>query len=198
MASLAEPAAKMKWAWNHLYCLDDAIKRFLEPYRNSVITKFDNDTREYQWIFDGDVEEIPVEVTLIVSDILYNMRASLDYLVWQLVLANGATPEAGPGGNSFIIRESKASFDRGKGRALRGVSAKAKARIEELKPYAGGNNSLFWIDELCNTAKHRHLPLVVCSMNTAIGINLNDVDPNFGPVKKGTILATSGVNPEGV
>src|SRR5687767_9529658 len=43
----------------------------------------------------------PARLAVIAGDAIHNMRAALDYVVWQLVIANGQKPRAGAGGNSF-------------------------------------------------------------------------------------------------
>ena len=47
------------------------------------------------------------QFALVFGDILYNLRASLDYIVWQLVEVNGATPTSS---TSFpCVRDSMTS-----------------------------------------------------------------------------------------
>jgi len=48
----------------------------------------------------GNVGSVPARFGLIAGDILQCMRSSLDYLVWELVLANGQQPN---GQNAFPI-----------------------------------------------------------------------------------------------
>src|SRR5664279_2384307 len=42
----------------------------------------------------------PQMLVVIIGDLLFNVRCALDYLIWQLVLANGETPTRS---NSFPI-----------------------------------------------------------------------------------------------
>jgi hypothetical protein len=44
-----------------------------------------------QWAF-GTMEPVPARFGLISGDVLQSVRSSLDYLVWELVIANGEKP----------------------------------------------------------------------------------------------------------
>ena len=63
---------------------------------------------------------------MILGEILYDLRSSLDHLVWQLVLANGQTPGRH---NEFLITTDHQSWQQTKGRALKGVSKRHEAMI---------------------------------------------------------------------
>jgi hypothetical protein len=91
---------------------------------------------------------IPKRIPLIIGDFLQNLRSSLDYLVWELVLSAKNTPDHN---NMFPICTTPEAF--------RGQLAIAE--IEALQPCHDGQdtkgNVLAMIDDLCNVNKHRRI-----------------------------------------
>ncbi|HEY2039381.1 MAG TPA: hypothetical protein VGG95_06930, partial [Edaphobacter sp.] len=103
---------------------------------------------------------VPARFGLIAGDYLQNLRSVLDYLVWQLILANGATPHKT--NTAFPICKSAAAFKDAKNRKLVGVSDEAIALIEALQPYSerqidGRPQTIHLLDELTNENKHRQV-----------------------------------------
>ena len=102
---------------------------------------------------------IPKRIPLIIGDCLQNLRSSLDYLVWELVLAANNTPNHK---NMFPICTTPEAF---KGQLERhrldGVPPGAIAEIDALQPYHEGKDAdgdvLATIDKLCNTNKHQRI-----------------------------------------
>ena len=105
---------------------------------------------------------------MIIGDCLQNLRSSLDYLVWELVLAEGKEPGKhnsfpicpGPTSDSF----DKALERRGKRPScLEGIHVDAVTEIRKLQPYRWLNEwgmDLLWVlNELTNFNKHRRILL---------------------------------------
>lgn len=106
--------------------------------------------------------EVPVDVSLVVSDTVHNLRAALDYLVYELarqdsgkIVKNTQFPiedvkfEKLPNGNTR-------GFDTRLNSYLRGISSAHVAAIESLQPYKG----VQWtktLREVSNPDKHRRL-----------------------------------------
>lgn len=105
-------------------------------------------------------EPVPARFGLIVGDCLQNLRSTLDYLVWELVLAAGNTPS---GDNMFPICTTPENFKKAlEKKRLEGVGVDAKAEIESLQPYSDSDNKsdvLRVLDELTNCNKHRRVLL---------------------------------------
>lgn len=97
-------------------------------------------------------------VSLIVGDVLHNLRAALDHLVCQLVLRNGQTP----GRHTYfpLCSDEKAfhTVSSTKKGPLHGIHPKAKDAIGGLRPWQGGNEALFVLHHLDIQDKHQ-LPL---------------------------------------
>ena len=78
-------------------------------------------------------EPVPARFGLIAGDYLQNLRSVFDYLVWQLILANGQTPHET--NTAFPICKSAAVFKEARDRRLQGVPDEAVNLIEKLQPY---------------------------------------------------------------
>jgi hypothetical protein len=104
---------------------------------------------------------LPAQLPLILGDCLQNLRSSLDYLVWELVVAAKGQPNEK---NAFPICEDAGRFKESLGRGrLRGLSTDAIEEVEMFQPYFDGRDFRehpYWLlDKLCNINKHRRILL---------------------------------------
>ena len=139
------------------------MDKFCADIRKSIVHKVREDADRHVWVFRGATPHVPIEWSVILGEILYNLRSALDHLVWQLVVANGQT--AGHH-NAFPIVNSERAWQKATKR-LEGVTSEVKEKIRCLQPYTGGLNlpfdvRNFWkLHSLCNIDKHRHLNIVI-------------------------------------
>jgi hypothetical protein len=141
----------------HLDALDAKVTRYLEnPLRPVVI-------QQHGTIEDPSItitpNEVPAIIRLCAGDALQNLRSTLDYLVWELVLANQGIPDEY---NAFPVCKTPKGFKEAKKRRLRSVDPKAIAIIDSLQPLHFGQDkyaecSLFVLDEMTNINKHRSI-----------------------------------------
>jgi len=106
--------------------------------------------------------EPPADLPFVIGDFLFNVRASLDYLVYALVEAN--PPNNPTTRNMFpICSTSEAFADQVRGHRLDGIPEKAKTLISGLQPYSGRNDALRRLADLHDFDKHRtfHLTTAV-------------------------------------
>lgn len=108
--------------------------------------------------------EIPVWLPVIVSDAVHNLRAALDYLVYELAKldSDGRAQD----NTQFLIedfeidpRNFNGGFHRRKKRHLKGLSRRHIDAIENFQPYKG----IEWTEtlrEISNPDKHRHLSVL--------------------------------------
>lgn len=150
--------AKIKRAKKHIDDLDSAIDLFLErePYRQ--VGHDDVETGD-RVVALRVVEEVPSEILTIVGDAIHNLRASLDYLVASLVLANGKAVNTR---TAFPICQSLDDFNTRGMRQIEGVSRDASDLIQALRPYKGGNATLWRLHSLDIIDKHRFLIALAC------------------------------------
>ena len=144
---LAELAAELRW--------------YFGTNPGKVVRKAESDPNQYVGTFQAG-GPIPARLPIIIGDCLQNLRSSLDYLVWELVLAAKNQPGEN---NMFPVCSTLKSFDfqLSKRHRLAGVTPDAVAEIKSLQPYHFGQDfdkSPLWvIDDLCNINKHRHVLL---------------------------------------
>jgi hypothetical protein len=159
--------AKIERAKDHTRDIEGALHAFRNTDPYGFRTEDDPQTGDkiYRIHIRSDT---PLGFSLIVGDAIHNLRSALDHLAWQLVEVNGKTPSKG---TYFPISETLTKYKSSKGAKIQGMSAGAKNLLDSIKPYQGGNDDLWILNELDNFDKHRLLFV------TAFG--LNEVMPTF-------------------
>ena len=160
--------AKIRRGADQASSLEADMGRFCTDIRQSIVHEVHEDTEEQAWVFRGETPNVPIDWSVRLGEILYNLRSALDHLVWQLVRANGQCPGRH---NAFpIVKDDKVWGEQAKGQwALSGVSESAVDMIRRLQPYTGGpglpfNVGAFWqLHSVCNIDKHRHLVFAIVS-----------------------------------
>jgi hypothetical protein len=106
---------------------------------------------------------IPSILNILVRETIYNLRAALDYLVYELALLDSGQPQEG---TQFPIEDTLEGWQvcirggkRGKGCYLRGLSGKHKERIQTLQPCFGCEWTRL-LRDVSNPDKHRTLTIV--------------------------------------
>lgn len=98
---------------------------------------------------------LPFDAVATAGDIVHNLRSALDHLAYQLVIVGtGKEPSRRV---EFPIAKDFATYEAEKARKVDGMRPQAIEAIDRLKPYKGGNDSLWRIHELDNIDKHRTL-----------------------------------------
>jgi hypothetical protein len=151
------------------------------------------------------IKKVPGRIGLLFGDCLQNLRSTLDYLVYELVLANGGTPNRK---HMFPIATTEDQYQRyiqnGK---VRGIHPHAMMYIESLQPFLlqiPKISPLYLIDELTNLNKHRR-PILAGVQGTKkdliydfphiIGI-INAAEVADGPITESTLRLWVGVGDE--
>jgi hypothetical protein len=160
-----------------------AMKAFLESGALAVIVEENEETKKHAARVSR-AEPIPPEIRLIAGDLIHNLRASLDHLVWQLVIASDEEPNER---TAFPVWRSQAKFEAGFPGNAQGISDKSAAALKGLSPYRGGNEALWRLHKLDIIDKHR---LMVTTYARYVGIEL---DPSERLVKA---LAKAGKDVE--
>lgn len=163
-ASLDGPIAKLDRAKTHLHTLHKSVGAYKRTKSHEFpVTKFDPETGEK--VLSLRILKHPKnpEWGLILGDVIHNLRAALDHLVWQLVILNGEKPRRQ---NAFPIIGTKSEYwEVSKGHSesvrdyrLRGVAEDHRAFIDIVQPFIAGDDpqtALVHLSWLSNTDKHR-------------------------------------------
>jgi hypothetical protein len=184
---------KLAYSKRLVALLDSEIDWYLNEKSEDMIREGYKNPSEFAAMIQG--REIPVIIPLICGDALQNIRSTLDYLVWELVLANKDKPDEA---NAFPVCKDPASFSDAKKRRLRGIHADAVALIESMQPYTFGKGNeeqsfLFVLDKLANIQKHRsiliakerHAPTSTIGVRDGSG-NIIGFDPSRAPDAQAT------------
>ena len=169
---IAWPEHKVEWARHHMKALGAQIQAYLamQPFRDVVF----DDPKTKKRLYGLELyPPIPRTFTFLIGDVVHNLRSALDHLVWQLVIANGETPDQGSEFPIFYDAKfigEKAKFLRAAKRKIGKCSRAAQDAIESLQPYHGGElgthkHPLFLTHELDIIDKHRLVAVVAGHYN---------------------------------
>jgi hypothetical protein len=151
-----------------------------------IVVKEDRD-KDLGWL-ELQLPKPPLQISVIVGECLHNLRSALDYLVWQLVLAN--PPHEPTSRNMFPICSSPELFaDQLKRGRLKGVSLQAQSAIEDLQPFGDAEHPLSVLDALNNMDKHRNL-----NFTLAVASDLDLFWTRNGEVVTRTIIGNEDVH----
>lgn len=151
------PVSKFDWAHVHLAALRAEVARFLEsaPYR--LETRLNAEGRCEYVVAKADLP--PDSLALIAGDLLFNLRGALDHLA-QLLYLIGSNTTTSARHVSFPIAASEQAFKDVLPRRTNGMRQDAIDFIVSLRPWEGGNDDLWHLNELNNIDKHRLLVTV--------------------------------------
>lgn len=153
---------KFHHARRHAEAFDAEVAAYLSRRPCTVVVTVDPEpphTLRCRW----QVREAPAALlSLLVGDLCANLRATLDYLAWQLVLAGGGRPD---NRTALPCVRRSADWPRTARTRLAGVADPWLARVEALQPYhhaADPDGHPFAVlDRLNNVAKHHGLPVAL-------------------------------------
>lgn len=131
MASLADVQAKFDRACIHAETLRLAAAKAVggQPYFVTHQTESDG-WHVFRWRIRREPDLGGLSV--LYGDMLYNLRATLDYIVWQLVLANNGTPT---NQHAFPIVKLSQNWAAAVGWRLQGVDPRWINAIAQLQPF---------------------------------------------------------------
>ena len=168
MVTLEGINAKIQRAQDEIERLAKDIADSCEAQRALFSEELRPDVGDKIWVFRGETPIVPIEYSVRLGEIIYNLRSALDQLVWQLVHANYKTPGRH---NEFPIFEDESRFNEAVKSKLKGVSQESSDKIKEMQPFCENDewDALKTLHSLCNTDKHRsvifpHYMLDRCSV----------------------------------
>ncbi|MEN3326569.1 MAG: hypothetical protein V7638_1376 [Acidobacteriota bacterium] len=206
---LALIRVKIERAKKHIDDMNREIDAYLtsKPYVISS-NEYSNPAfkRPYRVYYLQGVRPVPDLIRAIIGDVLFNVRAALDHLAYNLVAVRGFVDDKGIALTDQGIRdigfpildmntaeEYEASETRK--RKVRGMSQVAREAIDHTKPYKAGNEALWRLHKLNNIDKHR---LVITA---ASALHSVDISPHlqhfFDTVQRGYfVFPNAFITPE--
>jgi hypothetical protein len=184
MVDLGGVRIKIDRAKKHFDKLHMAIRAFdaRRPYR--VETKRDPYNPSYEHYYFRCNENIPEDWSAIVGDCVHNLRSSLDLLAVALVIANGGVPTDY---TSFPVGSDQTHFRTSAINRINGASAKAIKLVKRLKPYRGGNDTIWRLHRIDIADKHQLL-IPVAAAQQKLGIKYHVTDETTRDMPKGPMM----------
>jgi hypothetical protein len=172
---------RLNWAKMRLGELKAVDKAYIEEEGNiigqSARVTINPESGNPQFRFPANTNHlIPVSYPILVGETIYNLRASLDYLVYELAALDEGTKQIG---TQFPIQDTQNDFRRRQSQYLRGVNDTHVTAIERLQPF----NGVEWTRRLrtiSNPDKHRHLSLHMPRNAIAMRMGTGTADPTAG------------------
>jgi hypothetical protein len=196
--SLADVLAKLDWAEHHYNFLRNELHGGWEFQERPVTMERHRDGLEYRFRV-GTVEPLDPRWPLVIGDCLFNLRAALDHLVYQLHVRHfrGRFPGDAAQASAFPIliqprrTKSGAPIPTDRWNEIKRLGKRERAAIERLQPYKRANREhriwgewLHWdrlalaeVHELNRIDKHRHLHVVA---SAAAAITKPEFAPEYG------------------
>jgi hypothetical protein len=155
---LASSLLKIERSYQQLKQLESTVRAFLDTKPYSVTVEFNRESGIV--VARAKVrEECPPIWSVLVGELLHNLRSSLDYIVWELViLETGDAPTTIK--TQFPIFRYESAYNKRAKEFLHGVGMKELAVIKSLQPFSTGEDvlsPLWYLHELSNWDKHRAL-----------------------------------------
>ncbi|MGH9408745.1 MAG: hypothetical protein ACRD1V_04760 [Vicinamibacterales bacterium] len=134
----------------------------LKSWENACVDKIGCDS-EGEYRFIGGWPDIPPLLSVLAGEVVYNLRAALDYLIYELAIKDSGSVHDG---TQFPIEDLKSDpinknrgFDARRKDCLKWLSPTHTDRIEDVQPY----NGVEWtktLQDISNPDKHRHLTVL--------------------------------------
>jgi len=171
-ASAGDPVAKLSRAYGQLVILQKQIEsRFPSAKLWPLTVREHRPGLEYHFYLD-DIPSVDPEWSLAASEILFNVRCSLDYLVYQLHVRrfHGNIPPSAARASMFPIFDNENNFSSNGERHIRALAEREQRAIRHLQPYVTRNDGwkytryfLGLLSSLQNSDKHRQLHVVAAA-----------------------------------
>ena len=189
---------KLHRAEHHLKELSDLVEKFIASGPYEIITEL-NAQGTHRIFSVRLLKDVPLEIPVMIGDVLHNLRSSLDHLACHLV-------EIGPGPRAkrvyFPIFQSVVDYEAGKISKIGGITRQAMDAVDTVQPYKLGNGWPLWnLQVMNNQDKHR---LLIPAWISVIGRSLyrseratieNALRETFPTgLPKGMLAATPGIN----
>jgi hypothetical protein len=151
---------KTKRAKEHIIDLESEIKSFFDTKPYVIGTKRNPQTRQLIYYLVS-VLDVPERIAAITGDILQNLRSALDHLAYALFMVGPRGASGSPASHIYFpIYDDAVEYATKSVGKIRGMRQDAIDAINAVKPYKGGNDTIWLLHRLNNIDKHRFVILV--------------------------------------
>jgi hypothetical protein len=168
MEPMTSARMKLGRAGHHINELEQVCRTFIESHPYEAI-RIQN-LAAGKWEVRLHVNhELPVPILgLVIGDIVHNLRTALDHLICLLVEANQAPVTTN---TMFPFAPTEKHWKSARNSRAKGAHEDVLDALDELKPYAGGNDVLYRLHQLDIADKHKLL-IASVAQNVRVGIPL--------------------------
>jgi len=158
---LGDCQAKLDRAREHFDELKAGINAFVQTEARPIWPELSADRTEYVVTFITRAT-LPLRLSTIVGEFLYNLRSCLDHMWWKLARTQGIRSDR----PEFPIYDDEKSFWGNAGKFFPGMPPEAVALVVRLQPFPvrqdaqGLYHGLWLLHKLGNIDKHRLLHLI--------------------------------------
>lgn len=154
-------------AKTHIRNLDRIVRRFIHhnPYKHVVVPHPDGVHVIHK--LKAKRRNLPRSFADVSTDAIENLRAALDQAVYAIAIAHGITDRRDLRNVAFPFSSNATDFQSRLNGTCPGFPQEILTLLRSFKPYKGGDNTLWAINELANTSKHITLPTVVFTIIAA-------------------------------
>jgi hypothetical protein len=140
----------LRRANHHITDLESAVKVFAPDQPNAHVLEQDAKTGEYfhKLIRSEDFSD---NISCIMFDAIGNLRACLDQMTYAIAVKHRGREKKF---SSFPFASDETEWPNAIKRLKDNVPAEIIAAFERFKPYKGGNNTLWALNQLANFKKH--------------------------------------------
>jgi hypothetical protein len=185
---LSGTRVKIDRAKTHLDDFDRQVKDIKAACRDAVVGKRDENQSEYVFCIERVPTLDPV-LSATLGDAIHNLRASLDHLAWQTIIAAGGQPSDNTNFPILDVPPTPDRFGRSRPQIPPGISTKLREILDEMQPYKRTNpatHELFVIHHLDIGDKHRQLLVAIVGVTSLAWFGeLKPVAVNVGPYEDG-------------
>ena len=147
------------------------LDQFGKECEQMIFSSYNQQTGKYGVLLD--FPDAPPDLPLAISDAVHNLRAALDYLVYELALKDSGSIQ---NGTQFPIEIEKSKtlpsgtkigWNHVVDRFLKGVNQGHRDAIESLQPYKGVNWTKL-LKDISNPDKHRKLTKIAVDSTLSV------------------------------
>ena len=151
-----DPRVKLEWANDHIGQLDRRIVEFVNGGACKIVEETDAQTGEAVTRVNFTIP-LPTDIPCLAGDILHNLRAALDHLMYRLLPPTTDVQEQRR--RAFPIGRDGQHYQNGeRSRRMQALRPDLTQRIDQMEPYQGGRGHAIWqLHELNVIDKHRLL-----------------------------------------